>query len=63
MASFGDHIDKILVDVGDTVERGDKLGRILMGSGCIVFVPGSYDVTAHVGQYLKAGEIVIAVRG
>ena len=51
------------VSEGDTVERGDKLGRILMGSGCIVFVPGSYNITAHVGQYIKAGETVIAVRG
>lgn len=51
------------VNEGDTVARGDKLGRILMGSGCIVFVPGSYNISVHVGQYLKAGETVIAVRG
>ena len=51
------------VSEGDTVARGDKLGRILMGSGCIVFVPGSYNISVHVGQYLKAGETVIAVRG
>ena len=49
------------VDVGDEVERGDKIGRILLGSGTIVTIPDGYKSTVHVGKYVKAGETVLAV--
>ncbi|MGF0312962.1 phosphatidylserine decarboxylase [Rhodococcus sp. IEGM1428] len=50
------------IAVGDTVERGEQYGMIKFGSQCDVFVPDALveSISARPGQYVFAGESVVA---
>lgn len=45
---------------GDTVVRGDRLGRILLGSTVVLELPSEYPIKATLGQHVRAGETVVA---
>lgn len=49
------------VKEGDTLKRGDRLGRIVLGSQVVIILPSTYDITVKVGDHVKAGESVIAL--
>ena len=54
------------VEVGDDLERGDKVGHISFGSRADVLLPEDYDradVRVAEGQHVRAGETVVAARG
>lgn len=46
---------------GDTLEKGDRIGRIILGSQVVVILPCTYELTVEVGDHVKAGESVIAL--
>lgn len=46
---------------GQRVTRGERIGRILLGSRVDVTVPTGFRVTVAKGQRVKAGQTVIAV--
>lgn len=48
------------VQEGSTVEKGERVGRIILGSQVVLILPQSCPVTATVGTSVKAGETVIA---
>ena len=48
------------VDVGDTLEAGDKFGLIRFGSRVDIFLPKGVKPTVCVGQTAVAGETIIA---
>ena len=51
------------VEVGDELDRGDRVGHISFGSRADVLLPPNYDlddVRVSVGQRVRAGETVIA---
>lgn len=49
------------VEEGDTLEKGERLGRIVLGSQVVVILPCSYEVTVEKGDRVKAGETIIAL--
>ncbi len=49
------------VQEGDTLNKGDRLGRIVLGSQVVVILPCSYEVTVEKGDRVRAGESVIAL--
>jgi phosphatidylserine decarboxylase len=49
------------VKEGDPITRGDKLGRIILGSQVVLVLPSSYRVTVEMGDRVKAGETIIAL--
>ena len=49
------------VNEGDTLGKGDRLGRIVLGSQVVIIFPCSYTVTVEEGDHVKAGESVIAL--
>lgn len=58
-------IDQIapFIEDGAWVQRGQAIGKILMGSQVDVWVPqGSIDPTPGTGDRVKAGEMVLGVR-
>lgn len=53
------------VEVGDDLERGDRIGHISFGSRADVLLPprfGVDDVRVETGQRVRAGETVVAAR-
>ncbi|WP_227354165.1 protein sorting system archaetidylserine decarboxylase [Haladaptatus salinisoli] len=53
------------VEVGDAVERGERLGHIAFGSRADVLLPPTFDVTdvsVAKGERVRAGETVIAAQ-
>lgn len=48
------------VNEGQTLERGDKIGRIKLGSQVVVMYPSSSLTRIKVGDKVKAGETIIA---
>lgn len=48
------------VKVGDVVNKGDIIGRILLGSHCSITIPKSLKVKVYEGDHLLAGETIIA---
>ncbi len=46
--------------VGDTVQKGDRLGMIRFGSRTEVFLPPGTEILVKVGDRVKGGETVIA---
>ena len=49
------------VKEGDTLKKGERLGRIILGSQVVVILPCSYEVTVGKGDRVRAGESVIAL--
>lgn len=49
------------VNEGDSLKRGDKIGRIILGSQVVVIMPASYALAVKEGDHVKAGETVIAL--
>lgn len=47
---------------GDRVVRGERLGMIRFGSRVEVTIPKSYDLRVKLGEKVRAGETIIAVR-
>jgi phosphatidylserine decarboxylase len=48
------------VKVGDIVKKGDLIGRILLGSHATISIPFGLDIKVIEGQYVLAGETIIA---
>jgi phosphatidylserine decarboxylase len=48
------------VALGQTIMRGQRIGRILLGSRAEVFLPLSFDPCVSAGDHVVAGETVIA---
>ncbi len=51
---------KLRVHLGEHVEKGQRLGRILLGSSVTIDVPGTASFTPSPGQHLTAGETIVA---
>jgi phosphatidylserine decarboxylase len=49
------------VKEGDYLEKGDRIGRIVLGSQVVVILPRSYEITVEKGDHVKAGETIIAL--
>lgn len=49
------------VKEGDNLGKGDRLGRIVLGSQVVIIFPCTYTVTVEEGDHVKAGESVIAL--
>lgn len=49
-------------EVGDAVERGERIGIIRFGSRVDVYLPAAFEATVREGQTMIAGETVIATR-
>lgn len=45
---------------GDDVQRGQRIGRILLGSTVVLELPASADLRVRVGERVRAGETPIA---
>jgi phosphatidylserine decarboxylase len=50
------------VNAGDRVLRGERIGMIRFGSRVEVTLPECYDVVVAVGDKVRAGETVVAVK-
>lgn len=48
------------VEPGQTIERGQRIGRILLGSTVVVELPQEWTLTVTPAQRVRAGETVIA---
>jgi phosphatidylserine decarboxylase len=44
---------------GDSIERGKRIGRILLGSRVDVFMPKGFKSKVKVGDQVKAGVTVL----
>jgi phosphatidylserine decarboxylase len=47
---------------GDHVVRGERIGMIRFGSRVEMTIPESYDLSVHLGDKVRAGETVVAVK-
>lgn len=48
------------VNVGDTVDRGQRIGRILLGSTVVLELPAAATLLTKVGDRVRAGETPVA---
>ena len=53
---------ELLVSPGQSVEKGARIGRILLGSGSQVTIPPSYEIAVSPGTRVFAGSSTIARR-
>jgi phosphatidylserine decarboxylase len=51
---------ELLVSPGQSVEKGARLGRIVLGSGSQVTIPSSYEIAVSPGSRVFAGSSIIA---
>lgn len=49
--------------VGDAVQRGQRIGRILLGSTVVLELPPSLALAVNVGERVRAGETIVARSG
>lgn len=49
------------VNEGDFLKKGDKIGRIVLGSQVVIILPCTYALTVEEGDHVRAGETVIAL--
>ena len=47
------------VDLGQTLNRGDKIGMIKLGSQVVLIYPSKINTIVKVGDKVKAGESII----
>lgn len=45
---------------GDMIGRGERLGRILLGSTVVLELPAAFSLRTRLGQYVLAGESLVA---
>lgn len=45
---------------GETIERGQRIGRILLGSTVVLELPASANLLVHPGERVRAGETAVA---
>jgi phosphatidylserine decarboxylase len=50
------------VSPGDHVKRGERIGMIRFGSRVEMTIPASYDLLVHMGDKVRAGQTIIAVK-
>ena len=53
---------EVWIEVGDTVRRGQRLGRILLGSTVVLEMPADWPCPLRVGQRVRAGETKVEDR-
>jgi len=51
---------EIWVREGDEVERGQRIGRILLGSTVVLELPATTELLVHKGDRVRAGETAVA---
>ena len=51
------------VHEGDEISRGQRIGRILLGSTVVVELPAAVELRVKVGERVRAGETVVAEGG
>ena len=51
---------EIWVQNGESVTRGQRIGRILLGSTVVLELPATISLNVQVGERVKAGETVVA---
>lgn len=56
------NVIKLFVSIGQSIEKGARLGRILLGSGSQVTIPDTYDITVSPGNRVFAGSSIIATK-
>ena len=44
---------------GDKIERGQRLGRILLGSAVVLEIPEAFPLFVALGQRVRAGETLV----
>lgn len=49
------------VKEGDCIEKGERIGRIVLGSQVVIILSQQFQITAEEGDQVKAGESVIAL--
>ncbi len=49
------------INEGDSIEKGERIGRIVFGSQVVLIIPSTYTVTVSLGDHVKAGETIIAL--
>lgn len=62
ITSFAARRIEVWVSEGETVERGQRLGRILLGSTVVLEIPAAINMDIPMGAHVKAGETVLAAR-
>jgi phosphatidylserine decarboxylase len=50
---------KVWVHEGERLEKGERIGRILLGSTVVVELPGNRALPVHLGQSVVGGESII----
>jgi phosphatidylserine decarboxylase len=51
------------VVVGDVVDRGERISLIQFGSRCDLYLPLAAQVQVKLGDHVKGGETIVALRG
>lgn len=51
---------EVWVDEGQEIARGQRIGRILLGSTVVLELPGTLDVLVKPGERVRAGETAVA---
>ena len=51
---------EVWVTEGEAIARGQRIGRILLGSTVVLELPASVDLVVHPGERVWAGETVVA---
>ena len=46
-------------NIGDQVEKGERLGMIKFGSRVDIYLPLDYEVSVQIGEKVKGGETII----
>ena len=50
------------VHAGEQIRRGQRVGRILLGSTVVLEVPDEYVCTCELGSHVRAGETILAAK-
>jgi phosphatidylserine decarboxylase len=57
--TLGRRID-CYVEKGEIIEKGEKIGKIKLGSQAVIIYPSKYSTRVTIGDKVKAGESIIA---
>lgn len=49
------------INEGDFIEKGERIGRIVLGSQVVLIIPTTYTITVSLKDHVKAGESIIAL--
>jgi phosphatidylserine decarboxylase len=50
---------KVWIRSGENIKKGERIGRILLGSTTVLEMPGNVDFAVRPGQHVKAGETIV----